>query len=795
MGFHCGTSGERRGSLFLLAFSVVWVLGCSDRDPELGRARAFSLRLASTASLPPTEFVVVLTDQAGTTRITACPGAPAGGTHCTATGIEVDTDTAQSWVTVKSRGYETASHPVGGETALEIELLALAESTITEHYATGLSPEMGAEDYARLALPVSTEFGEVQLVKFLLTGSPGAFELFLQNTRRYPLHYDFSREVLGVRESLTEFEANTYHGLDRVRYAGTLTTTAYPTTSDESTTELLTPLLVSFFPSDDLTPKQVLDCQLALEARLGMLALAGEKERLAYLPAGDLAARALQESLADFARSDAPFVTHEQLFGQVRQQLMNEGLAYGTLRAMTLEELRRASVSFTDILLLKQLPNHLQVVGGTITEELQTPLAHVNVAARARGTPNLALLEASTDPRIAPLLGKLVRFSVGHGTFSLEATTLPEAEAFWASRVPEPMIPDCDLTITGLPELASLGFSSQRAVGVKAANLAELHRLMPDVAPNGFAVPFAHYDQHLHRGRLSESSCAAAGRSCVAEGRPAALCDAAESDCASLGPGLDLFGYAEHLLGEPRFITDSEYRAVALAGLRHHVQNLPLEPAFAVSLDARVTQLFGASQVRLRSSTNAEDLPRFSGAGLYESVSAQGSKPPASLRIGEVFASVWSTQAFEERAFWGIDQLAVRMGVLVGPAFDDEAVNGVLITQNIADPTVAGMYVNVQQGEVSVTNPSDGSLPEVFSIILAPSGLQVARARFSSLSEGVSLLSETETATLYAAATEIVEHFAPLYGQDPNALLLDMEFKLVGPERALVIKQVRPYID
>ena len=77
-------------------------------------------------------------------------------------------------------------------------------------------------------------------------------------------------------------------------------------------------------------------------------------------------------------------------------------------------------------------------------------------------------------------------------------------------------------------------------------------------------------------------------------------------------------------------------------------------------------------------------------------------------------------------------------------AFPDEAANGVLVTRNIADPTVVGMYVNVQQGEVSVTNPEQGELPEVFSIIPAPDGLQVSRQRYSSLSPDIPLLTEEE---------------------------------------------------
>jgi hypothetical protein len=39
----------------------------------------------------------------------------------------------------------------------------------------------------------------------------------------------------------------------------------------------------------------------------------------------------------------------------------------------------------------------------------------------------------------------------------------------------------------------------------------------------------------------------------------------------------------------------------------------------------------------------------------------------------------------------------------------------------------------------------------------------------------------------------VQRHFAPLYGADPATFALDLEWKLHGPERRLIIKQVRPY--
>jgi len=259
-----------------------------------------------------------------------------------------------------------------------------------------------------------------------------------------------------------------------------------------------------------------------------------------------------------------------------------------------------------------------------------------------------------------------------------------------------------------------------------------------------------------------------------------------------------LLAYRDRLLDDPAFQSDSAAREASLDGLRGLIRHLPVDADFGAALDGHIAARFGAgARVRLRSSTNAEDLPEFSGAGLYDSYAADATgADAASLEIRKTWASVWNWRAFEERAFWNIDQRAVRMGVAVHPNFPDEQCNGVLITRNLADPTVAGFYVNVQAGELAVTNPQGGAIPEVFTIAEAPAGgMQVIRQRFSTLSPDAPLMTDAEVNALYAAAYEVQRHFAALCGRDPYDLAMDLEFKLHGPERRLIIKQARPYHD
>jgi phosphoenolpyruvate synthase/pyruvate phosphate dikinase len=198
----------------------------------------------------------------------------------------------------------------------------------------------------------------------------------------------------------------------------------------------------------------------------------------------------------------------------------------------------------------------------------------------------------------------------------------------------------------------------------------------------------------------------------------------------------------------------------------------------------------------LRSSTNSEDLSDFNGAGLYKSVKATTrEKDLPSDEIRKVWASVWSFKAFEEREFWNIDHMSVQMAVAVHEAFPDEVANGVIITQNIADYSVAGIYANIQVGETSITNPEGGELPEIISIIPSTKGgVQSVLLQHSTLSPDSLILTDREIFELYQIVQKIQRYFAKLYNEYPDAFALDIEFKVMGPERKLVFKQVRPYI-
>jgi hypothetical protein len=419
----------------------------------------------------------------------------------------------------------------------------------------------------------------------------------------------------------------------------------------------------------------------------------------------------------------------------------------------------------------------------------------VSIASRARGTPNVAVVGASADPHVRSLVGKLVRLEVTADDWSLREASLPEAEAFWASGRGVPVqLPPADLTVSGLPDLDELHFADARAVGVKAANVAELHHLLGEAAPDGFAVPFSHYDQFVRSHRVGARLCRGAFADCAEEGRAQSVCEQALTRClAGNLAGLSIRDYALAVLHNPEVQQDPILREAVLDGVRFQIGHLPLDPTLASQLDQKALQLWGSARVRMRSSTNAEDLPDFSGAGLYRSVSAHALGPDRpSDEIRDVWASMWTFRAVEERAAWGIPHDHVQMAVLVHASYAEETANGVLVTADLYGKRPNAVTMNWQPGDALVTNPEGGAIPEQVVLWRDEQGQHLERSAFSSLSPSQPVLGDLELGEMYALALQVRDHFAVLYDRPADGFALDLEVKRTAEGR-LIVKQARPY--
>jgi len=76
----------------------------------------------------------------------------------------------------------------------------------------------------------------------------------------------------------------------------------------------------------------------------------------------------------------------------------------------------------------------------------------------------------------------------------------------------------------------------------------------------------------------------------------------------------------------------------------------PMDRAFISDVENKIRS-GSFPRMRFRSSTNAEDIKGFNGAGLYDSYTAELDNPKKTVEeaIKKVYASLWTLRGFDER--------------------------------------------------------------------------------------------------------------------------------------------------
>ena len=482
---------------------------------------------------------------------------------------------------------------------------------------------------------------------------------------------------------------------------------------------------------------------------------------LAYRPISPRQRENYDRERTEYDDSRVYVLLEEDILRDVDFLPFNREEGYGFLRVMSLEERPNPR----DIVIYESLPNELPRVGGIITTVAQTPLAHVNLRAVQDGVPNAYIRDAlDDDGDIAGLIGSFVHYKVTEDGYSISAATRAEVDAHYSdSRPAQTQTPERDLTITQITDLDDIGFDDWDVFGVKAANLAVLRTLgFPEgTVPDGFAVPFYFYDEFMKHNEFYED--------------------------------------IEELLADPDFQSDFDTQESELKKLRKKIKKGE-SPQWMIDALVAMHATFPEGQsLRYRSSTNNEDLPGFSGAGLYDSKTQKPDETEADgidKSLKQVFASMWNFRAFTEREFHRIDHLAAAMGVLVHPNFSDELANGVAVTFNPIVGGVEGYYANTQLGEDLVTNPEALSVPE--EVLLHepgkyPRDYEVI-ATSNRVEPGKLLMSDAQMGQLRRHLEVIHDEFAEQYGiEAAEKFAMEIEFKITSDD-VLSIKQARPWV-
>lgn len=492
-------------------------------------------------------------------------------------------------------------------------------------------------------------------------------------------------------------------------------------------------------------------------------------QKVKFRPASDE-----QESVAKEV-AEIPSITNDQIYKAVGYQPFHKGSAVGTLRIVPAgTEASALELAPDEIVILPEPLSDITPVAGIVSQTFSTPLAHVNLRAAAWGIPNIGLRDAAKT--YAALDGKKVYFEATETTATIRLATAKEAASALASRtrVASVQVPNANLAERALRPLSGLRAKDASAYGSKASNLGEIvfGRLPGVSVPPGFGVPIAYYAAHLEASGIDKR--------------------------------------IETMLADPKFRGSLAERKSTLAKVRAQIVAAKLDPAFVSQLTTSLRALVPPESdagtnvlppgVFVRSSTNAEDLPGFSGAGLYDTVPNVRGEAAVGEAVKRVWASVWNLAAYEEREFYRIDHRRVYGAVLVQVGVDATAA-GVLVT---AHPTNAEdrntFTVNAKSG-LGIRVVDGKKVPEILLFNVHNRGLRVvSRSDEETMlvfdadggiherpnpQKGQPVLTSARVAKLCDAAEKIRGIF-------PRDRPLDIEWVLRGDD--VFIVQSRPYM-
>jgi len=474
-----------------------------------------------------------------------------------------------------------------------------------------------------------------------------------------------------------------------------------------------------------------------------------------------------------------PLVNDVQLLSGVRRVIdgtpvaglvaLNPGFARGTLRFIEAEG--EVVATRSDIVLLPQTTAELPPVAGVLTRGEGNLLSHVQLLARNFGIPNVAVGETETAA-LRELDGSPIELIAGsdgsvviRSALEAQATTPDTSAETAALTVPLP-----ELQVNRpLPLVAVSRSMSGRFVGPKAANLGELNRLFPGRVAPAIALPFGVFADHVGRGPDSPLS------------RLAAV-------------------YAAHRRGE----VDDAMLAAELSSLREAIASVRLNDALLAELLPMMRAEFGEPDsygIFIRSDTNVEDLPGFTGAGLNETVANVRGLDAQLATVPRVWASVLSPRAIAWRSQLLTNPADVYASVLLMKSVPSGK-SGVLVTTDLAGRG-AGLTVSTAWG---VGGAVAGEAAQTLTLNADGSERLISEAkapfqRYLSEEGGVAwrrapagpVLTEAEVDALRELAAEVGGKYETVFDTDGRELPWDIEFGFVDGE--LTLFQIRPLIE
>ncbi len=460
--------------------------------------------------------------------------------------------------------------------------------------------------------------------------------IYYVNTNRYKFHKDFVNGNYLSLERGREFFENNYLKPNRRFILGTL---AYQTPIKRWTFE---------FWEGDLIPAD-------------QIKLTSDTINHSFFTPVAYKPNSLRQEDESKAITGLSRILQREILQEQDYQPLN--LAKGLGRVHVIPKLdEHVEIGFNEILVLDEVPIQLPPVAGIITSQPSTPLSHINLLAKGWGVPNAYIKNA--HELLKQYDGWWVTLETKRDGYSIKRADndqLREYQRRLAERT-DLVKPRSNLLEKRLLPLAHQRATSSVSYGGKSANLGELANAhLPGVfIPPGFTIPFYYYDRFLKENNLDDQIL--------------------------------------EMLNDQKFVHDPAYRRERLTEMRAQIQKGTVADSLKNAVLRRVASEYAGKGLFVRSSSNSEDLPNFSGAGLYTTVPNVKGDAELIEAIKTVWASLWNFEAYEARERAGIDHSQIFMAVLLQEGINSES-SGVMITTDPFDSENTGaIYISAKRG-------------------------------------------------------------------------------------------------
>ncbi|MGZ8981847.1 MAG: PEP/pyruvate-binding domain-containing protein, partial [Burkholderiaceae bacterium] len=463
---------------------------------------------------------------------------------------------------------------------------------------------------------------------------------------------------------------------------------------------------------------------------------------------------------------------------------LNPGIARGVLQSSP-DMQRAANFRADGIYVLPETVADLPPIAGIMTAGAGNPLSHVQLLARNLGIPNVAV-DQSLLPDLRKVDGRPAVLAVSAGGLVEIADDGPQWDAvFGKAQQPtaaimfEPDLKKLDLSVRGFVSLDTLRANdSGRIVGPKAAKLGELKSHFPDRVAPGVGLPFG-----LYRATVLDRPYRNTGKTVyqwmVESFRKLETLPAGSREAQQFAEQLRTEIYSTIIKTDPG-------------------------PQFREQLRAAMAKEFGPNfrgGVFIRSDTNVEDLPGFTGAGLNLTLFNIVGFENIVKGILEVWASPYTQRAWAWRQAHMKGPEHIYPAVLLLRTVPSD-VSGVMITQDVDGGDRNVLSVAVNEG---VGGAVEGQAAESVRIDRRTGNVRLMAAataprRMVPLATGgvgkvatsgaETLLKAEDVRQLIAFSDEITKRFQQFDDRGQPAAA-DVEFAFV--EGRLELLQIRPF--